>query len=261
MGNMNAPAVARLPAIHGTSCRALGAQATWHTVDISSASRITEIRLRAQKGATRMKPTVRPRRMVSSGGEGRAQRVLYPNRDETSFSMASLLRELHDSSDHASSGLFSHLPIARWAPLPLRLIVGYGFMEHGFAKMARGVDNFIAILAALGVPAPHLMAAATIAIEIGGGAAVLLGAFMPLVSLPMAVVLLVAMFTVHLPYGFSSIKLIAVTPAGAQFGPPGFETDLLYLACLAALVLRGAGPFSIDGLIMGRLRRARRRRG
>jgi hypothetical protein len=25
---------------------------------------------------------------------------------------------------------------ARWAPVPLRLIVGYGFMEHGFAKLA-----------------------------------------------------------------------------------------------------------------------------
>jgi len=50
------------------------------------------------------------------------------------------------------------------------------------------------------------------------------------------------------PYGFSSIKLQAVTAAGAQFGPPGFETDLLYLACLAALVLGGSGPLSIDGL-------------
>jgi len=74
-------------------------------------------------------------------------------------------------------------------------------------------------------------------------------------------VLLVAMFTVHLPYGFSSIKLLAVTPAGAQFGPPGFETDLLYLACLAALVLSGAGPLSIDGLIIAPLRRLLSRRG
>jgi putative oxidoreductase len=65
----------------------------------------------------------------------------------------------------------------------------------------------------------------------------------------MAAVLLVAMVTVHLPYGFSSIKLLAVTTAGAQFGPPGFETDLLYLACLAALVLGGSGPLAIDGLL------------
>ena len=73
-----------------------------------------------------------------------------------------------------------------------------------------------------------------------------------LVSLPMAAVLLVAIFTVHLPYGFSSIKLMAVTSAGAQFGPPGYETNLLYLACLAALVLGGSGPLAIDDLIRRR---------
>jgi putative oxidoreductase len=68
----------------------------------------------------------------------------------------------------------------------------------------------------------------------------------------MAAVLLVATITVHLPYGFSSIKLQAVTAAGAQFGPPGFETDLLYLACLAALVLGGSGPLAIEGLLAKR---------
>jgi putative oxidoreductase len=138
---------------------------------------------------------------------------------------------------------------ARWAPVPLRLIVGYGFMEHGFAKLARGPEDFATILHAIGVPAPHLMAWSTILIEVLGGLAVILGAFVPLVSVPMAVVLLVAIFTVHMPYGFSSIKLLAVTAAGAQFGPPGYETDLLYLACLAALVLGGSGPLAVDGLI------------
>jgi putative oxidoreductase len=92
------------------------------------------------------------------------------------------------------------------------------------------------------------MAWSTILVELLGGFAVLVGAFIALVSIPMAAVLLVAMFTVHLPNGFSSIKLLAVTAAGAQFGPPGYETDLLYLACLAALVLGGPGPLAIDGL-------------
>jgi putative oxidoreductase len=95
---------------------------------------------------------------------------------------------------------------------------------------------------------------ATIAIEILGGLAVLLGAFVMLASIPMAAVLLVAIFTVHLPYGFSSIKLIAVTAAGPRFGPPGYEVGLLYLACLAALVLGGSGPLAIDGLIRRRMR-------
>ena len=146
--------------------------------------------------------------------------------------------------------LISRSSIARWAPIPLRLIVGYGFMEHGFAKLARGLDAFPTILHAIGVPAPHLMGWLTIFIEIVGGLAVLLGALVPLASIPMAAVLLVATFTVHLPYGFSSIKLQAVTAAGAQFGPPGFETDLLYLACLAALVLGGSGPLAIDSLLV-----------
>jgi putative oxidoreductase len=153
--------------------------------------------------------------------------------------------------------LISRSQIARWAPVPLRLIVGYGFMEHGFAKLARGPDAFPIILQALGVPAPHLMGWLTILVEIFGGLAVLLGALVPLASIPMAAVLLVAMFTVHLPYGFSSIKLQAVTAAGAQFGPPGFETDLLYLACLAALVLGGSGPLAIEGLLAKRREAAR----
>ena len=138
---------------------------------------------------------------------------------------------------------------ARWAMIPLRLIVGYGFMQHGFAKLGKGPDAFAVILGAMGVPAPHLMAWVTILTEICGGLAVLLGAFVTLSSLPMAVVLLVAIFSVHLRYGFSSIKLLAVTSAGAQFGPPGYECDLLYLACLAALVLGGPGPWAIDSLI------------
>src|SRR5215475_12368662 len=148
--------------------------------------------------------------------------------------------------------LISRSPIARWAPLPLRLVVGYGFTEHGFAKLARGLDAFPVILQAIGVPAPHLKGWLTVSVEIFGGLAVLIGALVPLASIPMAAVLLVAIFTVHLPYGFSSIKLQAVTAAGAQFGPPGFETDLLYLASLAALILAGSGPLAIDSLLAKR---------
>jgi putative oxidoreductase len=143
--------------------------------------------------------------------------------------------------------------VAWWA-IPLRAIVGYGFMAHGVAKLSRGAPAFAATLHALGVPHPQLMAWATIWVELLGGLAVLIGAFVPLVSVPMMVVLLVAMFTVHLPYGFSSIKLVTVTKNGAQFGPPGYETDLLYIACLAALVIGGAGPFSVER-VLARLRR------
>ena len=143
--------------------------------------------------------------------------------------------------------------MARWSPIPLRLIVGYGFMQHGLAKLSRGPGAFVAILQAMGVPNPHFVAWLTILTELLGGVAVLLGAFVTIVSVPMMAVSLVAMFKVHLPYGFSSIKLLAVTATGAKFGPVGYEVILLYLACLAALVVGGAGPFAIDGLIGRRL--------
>jgi putative oxidoreductase len=128
-------------------------------------------------------------------------------------------------------------------------MVGFGFMAHGYAKVVKGPGYFVGILHALGVPAPQLLGWATILVELIGGLAVLVGAYVPLVSVPMGTILLVATFTVHLPYGFSSIKLLSVTNGRAQFGQPGYETDLLYLAGLAALVLGGSGPLAIDGLL------------
>ena len=160
------------------------------------------------------------------------------------------MNELRQSSEGENSSRFTFLkgPLLarRWAPIPLRLIVGYGFMEHGLAKLSKGPENFAAILHALRVPAPHFMAWLTMLTELIGGLAVLLGAFVPLASLPMAVLLFVAIFTVHLPYGFSSIKLMSVMAGRAQFGPPGYEVNLLYLACLAALVLGSSGPMALD---------------
>jgi len=136
-----------------------------------------------------------------------------------------------------------------WYALPLRLIIGYGFMEHGYAKLARGPDSFISILHAIGTPAPALLAWTTICVELLGGLAVLLGVLIPLASIPMAIVLLVAIVTVHLPNGFSSIKLLSVDAAGSHFGQPGYETDLLYLASLFALVIGGSGPAALYQLL------------
>jgi putative oxidoreductase len=136
--------------------------------------------------------------------------------------------------------------MARWAPFFLRLIVGYGFMQHGYAKIARGPGHFAEILAAIGVPGPQIMSWLTIFVEVVGGLAVLLGVCALVVTVPMAAILVVATLTVHLPNGFSSIKLLSVTPSGAHFGPPGYETDLLYLSCLLALVLGGPGALSVE---------------
>jgi putative oxidoreductase len=136
--------------------------------------------------------------------------------------------------------------ISRYSALPLRAIVGIGFLLHGYSKLSKGPEVFSSILYSLHVPLPHISAYLTIAVELLGGVALLLGAFVNWVSIPATIVLLTAMFTVHLPYGFSSIKLKAVVDGRAQFGPPGYECDLLYVACILALVLLGPGPWSFD---------------
>ena len=89
---------------------------------------------------------------------------------------------------------------------------------------------------------------ATIIVELVGGLMILAGALIPLATLPMAIVLLVAIFTVHLPNGFSSIKLQSFDASGAHFGQPGY----LYLAGLLALCLGGPGPIAVDALLSRR---------
>ena len=150
------------------------------------------------------------------------------------------------SSDQPIAGPMDLRILSRLAPLPLRLIVGYGFMAHGLAKLSRGPETFAVVLHTIGTPMPFLLAWLTTLVELIGGFAILIGAFVPIVSLPMAIVLLTALFTIHLPYGFLSVKLVEVTESGPKFGPVGYEIILLYLSSLAALVLRGAGSLSID---------------
>jgi putative oxidoreductase len=135
---------------------------------------------------------------------------------------------------------------APYAAVPLRLIVGYGFLAHGLAKWHKGPDAFAAILHAIGVPAPQVMAWLTIATETLSGIAILIGGFVSLVSIPSIILLAVAIFTVHLPYGFSSIKLLGVSNGSAQFGPPGYECNLLYIAAIVVLLLSGPTPWSVD---------------
>src|SRR5262245_16137527 len=137
----------------------------------------------------------------------------------------------------------------QWAPLPLRLVIGSGFLAHGWAKLSRGPEGFARLLEQIGAPLPEVTAWVSTSIELLGGLAILAGAFVAAVSIPLIAMMLVAMFTVHLRYGFSAINTIGLTADGPQFGPPGYEVNLLYISGLLALILGGAGPFSIDLLL------------
>ena len=137
-----------------------------------------------------------------------------------------------------------------WSPLCLRLIVGFGFMAHGWAKISRGTAGFEKLLIQTGVPMPHLMSIVAPYTELIGGFLILIGLFTRWVSIPLIISMLVAMLTVNIHYGFSSIKTIGLTPAGPLFGPPGYEINLLYIACLLSLMITGAGALSVDLLMV-----------
>ena len=86
-------------------------------------------------------------------------------------------------------------------------------------------------------------------IEVAGGFAIFIGAFVSIAAIPLILTMLVAMFTVQISYGFSSVKTIGLTANGPIFGPPGYEINLLYIAGLISIFFTGAGIFSIDSLI------------
>lgn len=135
-----------------------------------------------------------------------------------------------------------------WTLFPIRLVVGFGFMAHGWAKLARGPAGFAALLHQIGAPAPLITAWAATLLELLGGAAIFVGAFVTFASVPLIGMMAVAMFTIHARYGFSSINTIGLTPSGPRFGPPGYEVNLLYIAALLALIAAGPGALSIDAL-------------
>ena len=143
--------------------------------------------------------------------------------------------------------------LRRWGLLPLRLIVGYGFLAHGMAKWHKGPANFAKLLHLIGTPSPVATAWLVTAIEVLGGLAIIVGAFVVIASIPLAVSMVVAMSTIHVHYGFSAVNTIGLTATGPVFGPPGYEINLLYICALAALALAGPGVLSIDSWLHTRI--------
>jgi putative oxidoreductase len=133
-----------------------------------------------------------------------------------------------------------------YAPLPLRVVLGLGFVLHGWEKIADGTRGFQGMLQMIGIPGGALTAWFVALVEFIGGLALLAGAFVAIVAALLIADMLVAMFTVHIPHGFSFINITGMGPEGPQFGMPGYEVNLLYMAGLLALILGGAGAYSVD---------------
>ena len=140
------------------------------------------------------------------------------------------------------------------APLPIRLMFGISFVSYGFPKLfdAQTHSFIVGMLTQIGVPAPDLMTYVVGTTELLGGLALLTGAWVRLSSAALLPGMLVALFTVHLPNGFSFMHIIGMTEIGPQFGVPGYEVNLIYIAGLVTLTILGAGAYSLEGLTLRR---------
>jgi len=118
-----------------------------------------------------------------------------------------------------------------------RLVLAYGFYEPAKMKWS-DIGSVAEWFTTLGIPFPTLNAYMAASTEATGVVLLTLGLFTRLISLPLMVVMIVAILTVHLPHGFSA-------------GDNGFEIPLYYMLFLFIFVTNGAGKFSLDRLIFG----------
>jgi len=121
------------------------------------------------------------------------------------------------------------------ALLLIRLVLAYGFFEPAMMKW-NDISAVAQWFGSMGIPFPTLNAYMAATTELTGVILLSLGLMTRLIALPLMVVMIVAIITVHLPHGFSA-------------GNNGFEIPLYYMLMLFALASHGPGRFSIDRLI------------
>lgn len=118
-----------------------------------------------------------------------------------------------------------------------RLAVAYGFYEPAMNKWS-DMASVASWFETLGIPFPTLNAYMAASTEILGVLLLTLGLFTRVISLPLIIIMIVAITTVHLPNGFSA-------------GENGFEIPLYYMLFLFIFFAQGAGKISLDRIIFG----------
>lgn len=132
------------------------------------------------------------------------------------------------------------------AGLVLRVLLGIVFFPHGAQKLlgwfgGHGFSGTMGFFTEnMGIPA--VFAFLAIMAESLGSVALLTGFMTRIAALGIGTVMVVAVLTVHLPYGFF------MNWFGNQKGE-GFEFHLLAIAIAIALIIKGGGKWSIDRLL------------
>ena len=133
-----------------------------------------------------------------------------------------------------------------WGVTLLRLTVGAVFVAHGLPKLfgpmwGTSPEGTVALFALVGLQPAPLLAVTVGIVELCGGMALFHGAFTRLMSALLAIIMAVAIWKVHWPYGF--FLNLSLEPGVGH----GFEYALVLFAALFCLMLNGPGVLSFDG--------------
>lgn len=124
-------------------------------------------------------------------------------------------------------------------PLFFRLVLAYGFYGSATMKL-KNFGGIVEWFTGMGMPLPKLNAFLATGTETAGFVLLFLGLATRLISIPLIIVMIVAIATVHIGNGFEA-------------GNNGFEIPVYYILMLFSLLITGPGKISIDSLIKNSL--------